>query len=250
MSSFYLTCLLALWSSHQTIAGPTSATTAAQCGRLLNAAGATEKFNEHSAHVIHSMSLATLQKFDPSVTADNAVSKLNQLSQHHLANKGTPSTHFLTDGMRILDTILSNEDAKNGLHWTMLEKAVHAFHMEEMWAQILMAYDRLKTNAPNNKWITCQCVMDTEHNGINNALTQVQTILNGLGMSAPEEDKNCQLRESVLGWFNIYDQKSETSSVAAKNSCGATAWNHFIKNQPTGYANDAALFLYCALRNQ
>jgi len=77
---------------------------------------------------------------------------------------------FMTDGMNIVDQVLSHMDDKNYdvKHYTVMEKMVHRFHMEEVWKRALIEYLNVSMNPPTEK--LCSCLTDVANNGIYDAL--------------------------------------------------------------------------------
>uniref|UniRef100_A0A914RC45 Uncharacterized protein n=1 Tax=Panagrolaimus davidi TaxID=227884 RepID=A0A914RC45_9BILA len=144
-----------------------------RCSDILKEAGATSQFGGITGHAIHSISVRVLKKFKHNVTENNRVPTINmnltsdQPILPYAPDRSTPdSKHFHTDGMKILDEVLthmddSSYDVKN---LSPLEKIAHAFHMEEMWVAALHAYRKLKQDPPSEE--VCNCAMDIDNNGI------------------------------------------------------------------------------------
>lgn len=154
-----------------TTAAPPSATT---CQSVLASAGADEKFPGLVAHAIHSMTVDDLRAFEPTVTENNRVPTINmdlsstQAIVPFAQNRMTTdvSEKFLTTGMETLDVVLSRMNQEN---WDIngfnaLEKVVHAFHMREEWARVLVEYQRIKAQPPSEEF--CRCATDVDNNGV------------------------------------------------------------------------------------
>jgi len=227
MQSFatYTALVLMLLSDAQEV---TAAPGQANCGKLMQAAGTTAQFDQNVAHAIHSMSLETLRKFEPSVSDNNLVTNLNKLvpssSTHNIQfsnlSKSSPLA-FATDGMRLLNSLFDKMDTKTDIELTLIQ-VLHAFHMEEMGAQIFPVYQRLQSKRQvfNNPWLVCQCATDVDNNGITKALRE-------------------------------YPELSSAYYRSPTAASGKTVWNNFMKNLSpvSSYAYDAGLFLYCALKD-
>ena len=81
---------------------------------------------------------------------------------------------FFTPTMNTIDKILNNIGADNdglGAMWSPLERVVHKFHMWDVWRQVLEVYEKRAFAEPSDA--LCECLMDTEHNGIYKAVTWV-----------------------------------------------------------------------------
>lgn len=147
----------------------------ASCPLVLASSGCNEKFPGLVAHAIHSITVEDLKAFEPTVTEENnRVPTINMdlsssqaivpFAQNQI--KTDVSEKFITTGMETLDIVLSR---MNQQHWDVtgfnaLEKVVHAFHMREVWARVLVEYKRIKAQPPSDEF--CRCAMDVENNGI------------------------------------------------------------------------------------
>jgi len=232
------------------------------CPAILVSAGATSKFPQHTAHAIHSMTVRTLQMFEPSATVDNHVPTADhrahtlehRIKMHALESRKRPSKAFLTDGIRILDSVLGDMDDNLMMHETIVEQIAHTFHMEEFWAYMVPVYRRIKQNPPKNTAAVCRCAMDVENNGI------IQYLLDAGKrrhyedkLARPEEtgDARCQLRSRVLNLFESYEpDKEERLADESSNVCGTAAWlNNLRQRDPDQHTYDPSLFLFCALNH-
>lgn len=156
------------------------------CASELSNAGASKAFHMTVAHVVHSMSLGNLKMFDPEATEDNFVPTINFDLLAEMAilpyapdRRTNDTDSFMTTGMKVLDSVLTHMDEK---HWDMvsfdpLERLVHAFHMQEMWAHVKMEFDKFGKGvaAPSAK--ACECAMDIDNNGIMQYMRFVAMIL-------------------------------------------------------------------------
>uniref|UniRef100_A0A914E9Y0 Uncharacterized protein n=1 Tax=Acrobeloides nanus TaxID=290746 RepID=A0A914E9Y0_9BILA len=125
------------------------------------------------AHGIHSITLRELRKLSPNITEDNRIPTINKnlssidpILLYAPDRKGPSDGKFMTDGMRTLDEVLSHmgDEAYDIKNSNTLERIVHAFHMEEAWAMVEQAYEKIRENPPNGQ--VCRCAMDIEQNGV------------------------------------------------------------------------------------
>lgn len=148
---------------------------AGECASKLKAVGASESFDAMVAHGVHSMTLDDLKKFDPTATENNFVPTIDLNAQFeqtllsYLPKKSAKgSESYLTDGMTVLDSVLTHMDDKvwNVSNITTIERLVHEFHMREAWARAKVEFDNMgkKTSAPDDD--ACACALDIENNGI------------------------------------------------------------------------------------
>jgi len=240
------------------------------CAKVLQTAGASPLFAEHVGHGIHSLTVERLQKFEPSVTVDNKVPTLAEyeISSADVLRLSAPaesqkiSSPYLTDGVKVLDSVLGRMDAHLHFEGTTLEQVVHAFHMEELWAHMLLKYQQIKASPPSEVSAVCKCTMDIENNGILQALRVaalnwrepgLMRILikdKSVDVQNVNDDKKCQLRFDVVKEYQIYSRQLKGLEKKKEEVCGTAAWQKltdFFKK--VDHAYEPALFLFCALNH-
>lgn len=271
---------LVLSSLALTTAAPPSATT---CQSVLAAAGADEKFSGLVAHAIHSMTVDDLRAFEPTVTENNRVPTINMdlsspqaivpYAQKRIATD--VSKKFLTTGMETLDVVLSHMNQEN---WDIngfnaLEKVVHAFHMREEWARVLVEYQRIKAQPPSEEF--CRCATDVDNNGIMkmmrfNAMAIREPDLVYGSPTFSQRNANAPSARNVYGnlysyRFRSVDPKSSLQDLVLQDRAGSMptlknkdSWQIW-RGQPIPVQDDEgksvrssehyqpALYLYCAL---
>lgn len=226
-------------------------------------------FPIHVGHAIHPMTVETLKRFEPTATAANKVPTVDQYAKFsdnvlRLNAPDEPSTlkKFRTDAMNVLDGVLMHMDQNVDVQYTMLEQVVHAFHMEEMWAEIVPVYQKIKANPPANLVQTCKCAMDVENNGILQALRiaglkwrepglmRLSKTAGAGPIAQTDITGKCHLRSEVLIGQTDYTLLLPAFHRAEDNVCGTGAWMKFVEHLKTiDHAFDPALFLFCALNH-
>lgn len=202
MKNIILLCIIFTFAN----ASPTiQQKTQANCRKLLTDSGASDFFGAMVAHGIHAMTLDDLKIFDPLATENNFVPTVARDLHAEIAVlpytpdwKSKDSHMFLTDGMKVLDSVLShmNDKSWDNAGFSPLERVEHAFHMRETWARIKIEYDQIgKTNqAPDAD--VCACAMDIENNG-------VMQVLQGSAMALRDPEHRVKYGKSTLIWINM-----------------------------------------------
>jgi hypothetical protein len=233
------------------------------CKDFLTTAGVSPKFAGSVAHAVHSMTLKDLKKFYPSASQNNKVPTVNKnltapeaiLLYAPDESINAESNSFITDGMNVLDTVLSRMDNKFwGIkNYSPLEKLVHAFHMKEVWARALNEYQLIEKNPPKNVENVCRCALDIERNGIIQIMKFLAlTIREPSLMSANPTLSDFNLGDNFYRFdFNYYltklsNDNSRETSMPHLNS--TESWQIWKKMVPREESYDAALFLYCAAK--
>ena len=150
------------------------------CRVVIKNAGLSVNFNETIAHTIHSMTVQGLQKFNPKATVNNKIPTVNmdRSSEEKVisyAPEDVLGSDFSTPSMNVVDKILNNIGMNNdglGPNWSPLERIVHKFHMLDVWNRVLEVYQSDIVASPPNDDL-CDCLMDTEKNGIYGAVKWV-----------------------------------------------------------------------------
>jgi len=150
------------------------------CCRLIHESGFSENFNETIAHAIHSMTVQGLQRFNPKATVNNRVPTVNM--DRHSPEKVIPyapedpiGSAFSTSTMNTIDKILlaiGKDSDGLGPNWSPLERVVHKFHMWDVWNRVHQVFEGVVVHEPPSEEV-CQCLMDTSHNGIYQAVKWV-----------------------------------------------------------------------------
>merc|ERR1712054_244018 len=111
-----------------------------------------------------------------------------------------------------------------GTNWNTLERVAHMFHMRDLWARIRRTYSHT-ANITGSK--ICECLMDTEHNGIKSKLETVAQ----------------EYTHAVL--IDLHEWGSKIPKLTLKT------WPEWKKRLSFYYdqqsVRDAATFLRCAL---
>jgi len=135
--------------------------------------GVSSRFNETIAHAIHSITLEDLRRFNLHTPAINGIPTVNMdLKSSEKIVPNAPSVeignHFATDAFNLVDWVLTHQDGQDGLgpNWLPQERIVHAFHMKDLFARILAAYEKLDEISAE----TCECVRKTATNGVEDRL--------------------------------------------------------------------------------
>ena len=141
-----------------------------KCGRILHQNGLSANFNETVAHTIHSMTVEGLQMFNPRANIHNHVPTVNM--DRRSPQKVVPfapedplGDDFSTEPMNVVDKILQNVGKDNdglGRYWSPLERVVHKFHMNDVWARVHTVFQ--SQVIPSDE--VCKCLLDTAENGI------------------------------------------------------------------------------------
>lgn len=202
-----------------------------QCTSEFVNAGLSENYAETIAHAVHSLTLQDLKKWDNRTTVNNTVPTINR----HLygaggINHGAPDVPlpdvFDTEEMQVVDLVLSHwgdQDDGLGEVWSTLERVVHIFHMRDLWHRIRAV------DAPVVRAELCVCIMDTEHNGI--------------------DDKVNWIANEYKEWMpiSLHEWGAKIPRLEDKNT-----WAEWKKRLTIYYADaaihDAAIYLECALQ--
>ena len=154
-----------------------------ECPATLSKAGFNMTFlREGAAHGIHSISVQDIRYyFDADFPVQNNVPTVNlQLDSPDLILSSAPfGSDFKTPGMRVLDTILSNDDGESdnfaiqGL--SVMEKIAHGMHMLEVWQKTSQFYQDFKANPVSHE--VCACAIDDEQTGMLDKLKYIAGLL-------------------------------------------------------------------------
>lgn len=81
---------------------------------------------------------------------------------------------FSTDALNVIDEVLSKPNAPDRFRtkWTPAERAIHKLHMIDLWKQIIPIFHNIQTDTA-----TCECLMNVDENGVNEALGKTITYL-------------------------------------------------------------------------
>jgi hypothetical protein len=207
-----------------------------------------------------------LREFKPSVTINNTIPTVDMDLRaerpllHHAPHSAT--SPFMTNGMRTLDEVLSHMDNPNYdvKYFTILERIVHSFHMQEVWHMTRSEYLTLQRNPPSAS--VCQCANDLEANGVMRALR-----FTALAMREPEliygEGRQqyyvqYQVTYHFGGAANKYDGQAPLSAdnILLKESDSMpelvdetswAKWREILTSMDPNSHKDLALYLFCAL---
>ena len=173
MSRVCSTAAAAVVLLHLTLIHQPASASDGKCRHLLLKNGLSANFNETVAHSIHSMTVEGLQMFNPRATIDNHVPTVNM--DRHSPEKVVPfapadplGDDFWTEPMNIVDKILQNVGKDNdglGRYWSPLERVVHKFHMNDVWARVHTVFQSKVVQNPPSEDV-CSCLLDTRDNGI------------------------------------------------------------------------------------
>jgi len=242
-----------------------TASTQSDCFKILTSAGATPDYGGNVAHGIHSLTVQKLREFQPFISINNSIPTINMDLRADSAildfAPESPNSPFITNGMKTLDLILRNMDNKyyDVKYFTILERIVHAFHMQEVWEMAKLEYDAFKNFPPSHS--VCQCAIDTENNGIMKALRFTALAIrepeliygkskeqyyvqyevtyhfgasNKLDANAPFDAPNILLKETDA-MPELVDEKSWSK------------WKEILTSMDPRAHKDLALFLFCSL---
>lgn len=157
-----------------------SAKPANTCHKLLLDHGFSANFNETVAHTIHSMTVQGLQLFNPKATEKNTVPTVSMdrssiVKVVPCAPDDPVGSDFTSFAMNTFDKILSNFGLDNdglGPYWSPLERVAHKLHMWDVWVTVKDVYvTKVLPNPPKDD--VCDCLLDTESNGIFQAVKWV-----------------------------------------------------------------------------
>ncbi|XP_072021003.1 uncharacterized protein [Amphiura filiformis] len=204
-----------------------------RCDKINPKVDLSDTFSENIAHAIHSMTVQGLRLFNPKVTEKNSVPTVNHnMSAPDLVVPYAPDEpigdDFNTDAMNMIDHILSHIGKENdalGAYWSPIGRVAHAFHMWDLWYRVHEEFEcTIRDNPP--KQDVCDCLMDTEHNGIRAAVQWVgEHYKSGSPVAIPkltDADSWQVWKDRVLNYFHEFDNNA---------------------------AHDAALYLYCATKD-
>jgi len=167
---------------------------------------------------------------------------------------------FATEGMQILDRVLSQMDSNvHNRDLTTLEIVVHEFHMRELWARMLPVYQKIKANPPSNAAAVCKCAMNVQNNGILQTMRisslkwREPGLMIAPGSKLVQSDvEKCQIRFLSLESRKVYTLKLDPLIDSKEEVCGSQGWVKFIQHLDEDVAAtiyDPALFVYCALNH-
>ncbi len=150
------------------------------CHKKLLAHGFSSNFNETIAHAIHSMTVEGLKLFNRKANEKNTVPTVN-MDRHAEVNvvpyapEDCVGSDFTSFTMNTFDKILTNYGQDNdglGAFWSPLERVAHKFHMWDVWVTIQTVFEsKVLPNPPKDD--VCDCILDTESNGIYKAVKWV-----------------------------------------------------------------------------
>jgi len=248
-----------------------------ECPSLLKKAGASEKFAERVVHAIHAITVSDLKKFEPKATEKNQVPTVNRDKTSTflvLPNapdiKSVDEDRFTTATMKLLDLILSHIDDRMYYEsdYTLIEQIIHTAHMQDHRMEVKVHYDKLKKTRLSNDTELCGCVLDTRSNGILDILIVAAKYAHDHSQKISNIDQGT-LRYSRLDSHTNYackggggcqqttvvkspnpDDCSAPVGASALNLAGSEAWSLYKKRLHCleTHTYDAALFLYCALK--
>lgn len=150
------------------------------CRKMLVEQGFSTNFNETIAHTIHSMTVQGLQMFNPKATEKNTIPTVNMdrnsiVKVVPYAPEDPVGSDFTSLTMNTFDKILSNYGLDNdglGAYWSPLERVAHKFHMWDVWITVKDVFvAKVVPNPPKDD--VCDCLLDTESNGIYQAVKWV-----------------------------------------------------------------------------
>jgi len=151
------------------------------CKSRLVGAGLSIRYNETIAHAIHSMTVESLQLFNPAMGQMNEVPTVNKDVSNRKGKvlEWAPSdplgNDFTMQTMNIFDMVLSQvgtTDDGLGPNWTPVGRLVHAFHMRDLWMTIKTKVYPFVEASPPTEYV-CACLRDTKNNGIYNSVSWV-----------------------------------------------------------------------------
>ncbi len=150
------------------------------CHKKLLDYGFSSNFNETVAHAIHSMTVEGLHLFNPRANEKNTVPTVN-MDRHAPVNmvpyapEDPVGSDFTTFTMNTFDKILTNYGQDNdglGQFWSPLERVAHKLHMWDVWVTVQTVFkSKVLPNPPKDD--VCDCILDTESNGIYKAVKWV-----------------------------------------------------------------------------
>jgi hypothetical protein len=238
---------------------------------VLAEGGASDRFGSNVGHSIHSITVQHLQEFEPNVTVNNTIPTVDMdLRAEWPIRLNAPdmagSSLFKTNAMQTLDQTLSHMDNKDYdvKYFTILERIVHTFHMQEVWFMSREYYNVLKKSPPSTSF--CRCARDVDNNNVMKMLR-----FSALAMREPAlvygQDSKDQYVKYVqysvtyhFGANNKVDAKGplnpnsvllsvEDSMPALVDEASWAQWKKILLNMDPSTPKDLALYLYCALRD-
>jgi len=241
-----------------------AATPINDCTAILKTAGVSERFPGVVAHGIHSMNVQQLRLFKSDVTEKNSIPTINMdLTDNAALLPNAPDIavdgpSFKTDGMRAVDRVLSHMDnSKYDIKlYKPLERLVHALHMQEVWFETRVEFEKIKLNPPSVD--VCRCARDVENNGIMKMMRFIALEIREPGLMY---GKHTQLNNGTVTWDgNVYNYRNfphKDTDMVLQNAEDVVppleteaAWAHWKKlmvTMPMADDYELALYLYCAL---
>jgi len=172
------------------------------------------------------------------------------------------SSMFYTRPLKTVDRILSHMDNPyyDVRYFTILERIVHVFHMQETWALAKVHYDKLKTRPPPAS--VCKCAVDVEANGIMKMLRFSALAMREPGLIYGENRRDYYVQYQVTYHFGnkLNDHGSHSDNLdedtllhpadsmpSLKDQAAWDKWRVILTSMPPEMAKDLAIYLYCAL---
>merc|ERR1719334_1642628 len=151
---------------------------------LLESPLLSTNFSHRIAHGIHSLTLEDIQFFfNPNATESNNIPVVNKNLSSRIpilenAPKKDVLSTFKTLGLRTAEEVMSHMgDEKWDLgNSGVLGKLIHALHMQEMWMETSIVYNKIIENSPPAEEL-CSCLTDVENNGIYFHLRQIAMLI-------------------------------------------------------------------------
>jgi len=178
-----------------------------KCNNIMSKAGISDNFAKHVSHAIHSLTVEDLQEyFNKDAGVNNNIPVVNpRLRDEPRVLENAPMMNydpeFATSGMKHFDIIMKgiNMDGWRLSSFGLLERLSHIFHMSEIWAEAGKKYKRVKRRI-NVDSDLCECVRDTESNGLAKYLQLTAFQIRYPGITSG----NTEITDSYLGGFLDY----------------------------------------------
>merc|ERR1711872_821458 len=150
------------------------------------------------AHGVHSLTLEMLRHyFDENAAVLNGIPAINpnclsdELVLDHVPSSGM-NVSFKTPAMNAVDFILSHMDNRNfGIKGApVLEKVVHALHMQESWNSAQLEYKKLVESPPQEN--VCKCIRNDTETDVRETIEQLaeQVCQPGLNLNNGKGQRN------------------------------------------------------------
>jgi len=236
------------------------------CIKVLSDYGVSARFGGNVGHSIHSLTLEYLRWFKPDITSNNTIPTIDMnLRAEDAIRPNTledpdPSP-FMTNSLRSLDRVLSHMDNQlyDVKYFTILERIVHAFHMQEVWEMAQQPYQAYKATPPPDA--VCTCARDVESNGVMKMLRFSALAMREPALIYGKSRKDYYVQYQVVYSFGSNDKISAQAPLGPgqvlltesgampplENEASWKKWKDILISMDPTVPTDLALYLYCNL---